>query len=363
MRRASFFLTAAGMFGLLGWVVSPHLGRVARETAAHPVSADPVIDCPEEVDAGEHEIYSTATGRFVVMNRGGRELVIDEVRTGCSCTGLERERDGQLFRVDEVRVPPGGTANLAIRRGVHGPVGIDIVTPVFFRTNDPASPERSVRLVIPRVTGGVEPSPRSVVCGAVAVGSEVRRAIDLTDQASPPRPIDRVTSSNPSRVRVRMIPPGPPGDTRGKGVARLEVAVDTRAAGAVDERVEVFLAGRPFPTVVPVTCTIVTPVELSPQTLFLPRQSEGGPLYTATCVCRSTQGKLIIPRVTSCPPDVTVAGDSGNALPVRTLTVTWDPRRADPANTGPRVVRFNVEAGGVDHEVELKVYCRAPGVP
>lgn len=224
-------------------------------TAPPTVSPHPVLDCPEVLDVGEQDIYGQVAGRFTVRNRGGAVLVLNDIRTACACTGFEQERKDRFVRVDEVRLAPGQSTDLMIRHGVHGPVGVTIDTPIFFRTNDPVAPERVIRLLVPRVTGGVEAFPRSIVCGSLLTGQTGRHLVDVTDEAPASRQIERVVSSNPERVQVRVLPPEPQvaPEVRGKPVARLEVTVHGQEGGPIEERVEVHLAGRPFPTVIPVS--------------------------------------------------------------------------------------------------------------
>ncbi len=332
MRYASLVLAALGAAGLVWFAARP---RPSPPTppAIPPAEVGPVLDCPEVVDAGEWEIHSLAVGRFELRNAGGQELVIDRIRTSCTCTGFELEQDGKFVRSKELRVPPGGSAALAIRTSVHGPVGAPIDTTVSFCTNDPAAPERVVRLVVPRVTGGVEPTPRSVVFGTLPVGAVARQVVDVFDDAVDARAVERVASSDPAKASVRLLPPDDAAAGAGrKPVARLEVVGATATAGVIDTGVEVYLAGRAFPTIIPVTGTVAAAVELSPRAVVVPRNVGGELVYTAYCICRSTAGDAISPEVVSCPPDIRV--DVGGDGAVRILAVAWDRAKADPEKRG-----------------------------
>jgi hypothetical protein len=55
----------------------------------------PKIEYPRNLDLGEHAVGDQAVVRFVISNRGGERLVLDNIRTNCSCTGMERESGGQ----------------------------------------------------------------------------------------------------------------------------------------------------------------------------------------------------------------------------------------------------------------------------
>jgi hypothetical protein len=363
MRRRLVVLAGVVALGLGGYLVAGGAARLSPAPAPNP---DPVLDCPEVVDVGEHEIHSLAVGRFTVTNRGGAELVLDNVRTSCACSGLEQERGDRFVRVTELRVPPGESVGLVIRRAVGGAVGVSLDSPVYFRTNDPAAPERALRLVVSRVKGGVEATPRSVAFGSVPVGKVVREVVDVTDEWPDARALDRVVSSAPGRVRVRQLPPepSPDGTGRGRPLARLEITVDTRSPAAVDDRVEVYVAGRSFPTVVPVSGKVTAAVEVSPATVLLPRKSDSGPLYEATCLCRSTEGKPLTLRVESAPPDVRVeTPEPDGSPPVRSVVVRWDPSHPAGGAAGRRVVRLVAGAAGAEVPVEITILCEPTGAP
>src|SRR5437773_2695342 len=100
MRCRPLVIALAGIvaLGLGGYLA---VKGTARLTPAPALSPDPVLDCPDVVDVGEHELYSLAVGRFTVANRGGRELILNNIRTSCACSGLDQEKDGRFVRVTE----------------------------------------------------------------------------------------------------------------------------------------------------------------------------------------------------------------------------------------------------------------------
>jgi hypothetical protein len=167
------------------------------------VSRDPVIDCPDAVDAGDQEVYSLAVARFRVANRGGKELLLNNIRTSCACTGFERELEGRLVRVGEVRVPSGQGVEITVRQAVNGPAGGSIRNAIYFSTNDPAVPEGRIILVVPRVRCGIDVHPWSIVCGTILAGTPVHHIVEVTDESPNPHQIERVVSSSPDRVSIR----------------------------------------------------------------------------------------------------------------------------------------------------------------
>jgi hypothetical protein len=131
---------------------------------------DRVIDYPPTIELGKHELGDQVVKHFTIANRGGGELVIDQIRTNCSCFGLEREQDGRYLRMESVRLPAGEQADLVVRVSVRGvPIGYALHNEVEFRTNDPTHPVGRIDVVASRVSGGVSTVPPSVVFGTVAV--------------------------------------------------------------------------------------------------------------------------------------------------------------------------------------------------
>jgi hypothetical protein len=325
------------------------------------VSLNPVVAYPAKLDLGEHEIGDLAVSRFTIANRGNGELVIDQIRTNCSCTGMEREQDNEFVQVKSLRLRGGEQANLVMRVSVRGvPVGAEMLNVVEFQTNDPSQPTGRIEAIVRRVSGGVVASPESVVFGTVPVGATVRKLIDIRDNALLPRLIERVTSTMPERVTVRLQPvrdgpreANPPPE--GAVVARLEVNVETAAPGEVDAVVQVYLAGEARTRdAVTVVGRVAAPIEISPGLLILPRASSSGPVYSATCICRSTAGEPLVVIVDSVPPGLTADVLAQDCPKLRSVRVTWDPSQGKvPTGRERQVIRLRAKAG--DNEVVLEL--------
>src|SRR5262245_37824553 len=104
----------------LVWIAGPLLfagiayvaatGQIRRLWSPEP--ADPMIEYPASLDLGEHEVGDQVIFSYAIINRGGRELVIEQVRSNCSCTGMERVESGQYSRVDSLHLKPGEMLNV-----------------------------------------------------------------------------------------------------------------------------------------------------------------------------------------------------------------------------------------------------------
>lgn len=78
---------AALLFFLLSWQASRYW---------HTTDG-PAIEYTKDLNLGAREVGEEVTGIITVFNRGGKDLIMDEVHTSCSCSGLhftQGERQG-----------------------------------------------------------------------------------------------------------------------------------------------------------------------------------------------------------------------------------------------------------------------------
>lgn len=359
------------------WLLAPLLvGIVAYFLTAVPqwrswlgfAEAFPTIDYPAELDLGDREVGEIAVARYTIANRGRRELVIDGIRTNCSCTGMEREQEGKFIRVESLRIQAGDQAELVIRVSVGGvPLGAQMLNVVEFQTNDPAHPQGRIEALVRRVSGGVFTVPESVVAGTMVVGSEVRHVVEVRDTSLRPRVVGEVRSITPDRVSVRLLPEKDrPKETfqhpEGAVIGVLEVTVATDKPGSIQGAIAITLQGetRP-PHNVSVVGRVAAPIEVSPTLLLLPRTSSSGPVYTATCICRSHNGKPLFVEVDSVPPGLRVELLETNGPCMRIIQVTADKEHNFVTGSGRRAVRLSAKAGEDEAVLEVEVLVQSPG--
>src|SRR2546423_1721757 len=87
-----------GLFGITATVVISLCLSLARS---------PEVVYPDELDLGVREFGTEAVAYFQISNRGGTDLEVFGFATSCSCAGVEAKTDGQLKRVNSLRVAPG----------------------------------------------------------------------------------------------------------------------------------------------------------------------------------------------------------------------------------------------------------------
>src|SRR5438552_3026924 len=101
--------TTVGIPVLLGATVYLLATVVRWGTTNPPTPPSAIAKFPQIIDLGAREIGDVAIGRFSLANVGACGLVVDKIRTNCSCAGLEREANGEFTRVDHLQIPPGET--------------------------------------------------------------------------------------------------------------------------------------------------------------------------------------------------------------------------------------------------------------
>jgi hypothetical protein len=357
------------------WVVVPILiGIVSYEIASNSYArrwvtraiGGPVLECPQVIDLGEQETGQDAIARLTVANRGGKDLLIDQVRSDCSCSGLERDDGGEVSAVQELRLSPGEESQLRVRVSVRGNYGTSLRTAISFHTNDPSNPDQRIEVFIPKVVGGMLTVPRFVSLGSILQGSTPHQLIEVRDESPAPRVVDHVSSSDPESISVRWLPAPATEEARTTTgtstlIGRIEVTLKTRGPGEVNGAVNIHLrdGGRP-PTSVPVVGRVLPPIEISPSTLLLPRTSIAGNVFQASCLCRSNE-KLPFTLIVEPRNDGLVA----RVIPVdgnphtQSLVVEWDPTADGKMSVSEsRVVRLKAKVGDREIPMDLPVTCQ-----
>jgi hypothetical protein len=112
---------------------------------------------------------------------------------------------------------------------------------------------------------------------------------------------------------------------------------------------------------VPVSGEVVGPLEVLPTLLVLPRASEAGPLYYASCLCRSTEDKPFTLTVDSLPEGLKARIDPGEAPNTYLVRVEWGVKEGTRTETTRKVVRLRAKVGTLESTLEIPVLCRGSG--
>ena len=327
-----------------------------------PRTPVPAIDCPDVVDLGDGDLGEIAVKRLTITNTGDSELLISKVRSSCSCSGLELDGGSHALSFTEVSIAPGEAKKFVVRLSVRGNPGESVRQSVHFETNDPARPAVEFDVVVPRVRG-ISCSPTSVVAGAVPVGKTVRHRVSLREYATAGLKLERVECDPKSSVQVQSLThTDTTAETGWHDVSQFEVCVTANESGPINTMVTLHLKrdNTSLTFALPVSANAVRPVEVSPKTLRLPRSSDDGPVYTAECFCRCTEGSFSSLEVASADSGLRAEVLAGSAdSPVRLVRVTYDPTYTTQ-HAGARKVRLKATTTDGVFPIEIDVDCPQP---
>ena len=361
--RINRFTFAMAVLALVG--ISLHIfgdqGYTFLNRSDDTISAGaPILDCPAVVNVGPVEYGTVIEANFSVANRGGSELVLNEFRSGCTCESIEVKRGDSFVRVGEVRLKPNESAYMRLVMSISERARKSMSSPIYFRTNVPDRPEARLVVDVPVILAGLSAVPRSVTFGEVAVGSDSPHLVQLFDARTVRRRISEVRSSDPERVRAKLLPlkAGVAGlDEAGRGVlvGMLEVTVDTASPGRVSCDVTVYFEEPDVPPeTIPVAGRVVAPVEVYPPILHLPRSTSNGFVYSGSCLCRntSTSGDMAL-KVTQSPKGVSVKVAEAASGGFWKIQVELTEEYGTPDTPRDLTVKLLATLGERQHEVDI----------
>jgi hypothetical protein len=337
-----------------------HSGTEAiRQRWAVAISRPPAVEYPTVIELGERTASESVVSRFEIRNRGGQELLLDQVRASCSCSTFEREVDGTFEPVQELRVPPGESVELALRLNARTLGAGTFQKTVSFLTNDPTHPEGQITLVFTTRTGGVQVRPGAVAFGTVPIGREARRTVEVSDPDLTPQTVARVTSADPDRVAVRWVPAGSAERSESAPLlGRLELTANTARPSLLDTAITVaFTDPKIEPLTVRVTGRVAPRVQFSPEAPLLPVSSGDGPVYAVTCAVRCQDNRPIGLELESASPGLSAELPTGPDAPVRAVQIRWQPGPGDGPGVTRKTVRLRVKMGAELETVEIPVTC------
>jgi hypothetical protein len=348
-------ITALALVLLL--TISLRTGAGGRESRSN---AAPKIEFPAQVDAGDQESAKIFLCPLAIANRGTAQLEIHDIRTDCTCSGLGRVKNGEFLRLENLALEPGQHADLAIRAVVKGTNGSSARHIIQFRTNDPLHRQAEIEMVVPRIQAGFVLSPSSVVFGSIPPTPVARVQVEVYDDRDQARQIDRVTSSRPDQFSAQLLP-GPPDRSGIKDagrvlVGRIEVVSCANKPGPFSGEVLIHRTGSPDgPDRLPVFGSVVLDAMVRPASLVLPRQSGSGPLYYATCLCKSTNGCALSLAAERVPQDIDVRLEpvAGNRCE-QLVRIEWK-RAQRPRSPGVRFVGLKARTGNSETRLDIRI--------
>lgn len=221
---------------------------------------------------GTIENGATLAHTFSFSNRGGTDLTVDKLRTGCGCTAtVEAERF----------IPPGGAGKILVECDTSAMFGQQRRT-VSVYSNDP---ERSVTLLrlVGEVVAAAAVVPAPVDVGRIHRGQRALRDVRLY-MSDGPAGVD-VVPAEAAPFDVFLEP------TRESGCAAVRFVTAADAPlGPFSIRLRVYGAtGNELLREVTVTGEVAPDLEVSPVSIKLPRNASGAHLLVDNRGTRSTR--------------------------------------------------------------------------
>jgi hypothetical protein len=320
------------------------------------------LEFPAHVDAGEQESARIFLCPLSIANRGTAPLELSDIQTDCTCSGLGRVKTGEFLRLQNLVLGPGEAADLAIRAVVKGINGSPARHLIQFRTNDPLHPQAEIEMVVPRIKAGFILSPGSVMFGSIPPTPGPSAIVDVYDDRAPARKIDRVTSSRPDQFSARLLSESRHGAAAAKDagrvlVGRIEVASCSHKPGPFSGEVLIQRTGSPDgPDRLPVFGSVVLDAMVRPSSLVLPRHSGSGPLFYATCLCSSTNGRELSLATDRVPEDINVQFQPvpGNRCE-QLVRIEWQRATRPPRSRGVRFVGLRAKTGASETRLDIRI--------
>jgi hypothetical protein len=312
----------------------------------------PELKHPPFLELAPEDFGATAVARLVVSNDGGSELVVGPFQTSCSCAGVELEEGGKFRRIDQLRIPARTQAELVVRIGVGVKPGTSQRVHIAFASNDPARPESSFVVTIPRVLGGVYTVSAAAIFGEVNQGAGDVQTVLIYDNGVQSRQIGGVQISHPERFELELVAPKPGIDepqvheTAGRMIAVAKIRPKPGWVGPLDGYFELAVSGENrSPDRVDVIGQVSGSLECRPDALLLPRFVVGKEEYQGELLISRRDGKAISTVTFDEPPEgvkATVVLDPSDALQAK-IVVSCDGTALITTKTVR--LRFHVQAG------------------
>jgi hypothetical protein len=322
----------------------------------------PILECPRNLDLGEKKRGEIAIGHFQVKNVGKDVLYLDEFQTSCSCAGVEQEIDGKRLRIKTLSLAPAQEAQLSVRLGVGVRPGQSQRVQVFFATNDPDHPKWLMEVLVSRVKGGCFADPSAAIFGSLSPGEKSTRIIDLYDNGTPGRRIEKIYATHPEHFTIVLLPLSEKDKQRvhptaGKLFARIQVTSHTERPGRCDGELQVFVSNETYIERIPVIGEIVGAAECRPATLVLPRRAGNRWVRSGQVLILSRRQESVEVVVDSVPPDiiadVRVVPDHPEQ---RLLQIEWRPtEKSNRQSPSEERIRLRVRCDGQDSKLEVPI--------
>lgn len=165
-----------------------------------PSEQGPALEVVSSIRWERVEVMGTAYADVEFRNSGTDWLVIDSIRSGCDCSGLQTTVKGDVVKIEEMRIAPGESKFAQVKFQARGPAGSALSQVIAYRTNEaiPENRERTLVLDIGFVGGGLTGLPTQIDFGVLKPGEVSERKFEIVDDSGAERHVVGVLSCHDS---------------------------------------------------------------------------------------------------------------------------------------------------------------------
>lgn len=313
---------------------------------------------PEELIIAEAEAWVYVSMPFSLTNSGNEQLNITSIESGCSCLGIEIDREGKRCRIDSLSIPPKETVPVYVCLQPRVNDGESTGVVVRFLSNDNVKPIQDLKVIISKVTGGVFAEPMVLQFGKVPVGKTESLEVQITDRSLNPRIIEQCSITSElfiiDKLEVNHLDIIDQSKKRvSTRIGKAKVSLRCDQPGSYTESIQVHLKGtnRP-PLVIPVYAIVVDAVEVIPKRMVLPRRTDDGDSYAANLRVISTdQTPITSYHLAQCSFASVKASLESDKPSELLLSITVDPTKYVTGST----IQGHVVLDGKNHEFNIPV--------
>jgi hypothetical protein len=352
MRRRSVILAALFLtFAGAGYWVSVYV-----------LQSSPRVEAPAVVNLGRHTLGQQVVVGFPVRNLGRQPLRLSRFETSCGCLSLDQKNMGRISADDELIVAPFDELEIRATLSTRGLAGGNIRDTVRFRTNDPVRGIVLVELVAELESEPIVAIPTQLSIPDAVVGTNISRTITLrVAQGHEGFRLRSIKNPLPEIIKsIKTIPLNRQAAAGGSAsrhtqdvyevVLTLQAPADAINSGGILE-----IVGEDDKKLkVPISINVVSPIRLIPSVLYLPRQSESGPVFQAACLCKASGTEIIKITALDIPKGFHFQGDrKSQASGQVVFKVSCLPEAL--TSGGDHILRFQIDHSQGTEVIELAV--------
>ncbi|MBL8824092.1 MAG: hypothetical protein JNJ77_16015 [Planctomycetia bacterium] len=286
------------LFPIIIFVLSRFRAYTVESTA-------PKLSLVDVVNLGERDLGEKIVSPLTITNNGNSDLVLDDQRSSCACSGLCVKENNVLSLLEKAVVDAGSSRTFYIQVTATGLSGQPRQHILDLRTNDPQFPRKQIQVSISKIRAGPYTQPSSLLFGKVNKGEKISKTIEVRHPDSKTLRLQQAVS-NDRRITVRLLPTVEKAnkdiDPRNDHLSGLiEVSIDTSTAGEINSIVQLLFTEKPTGELnLPVHGIIQEEIVAFPTVILLPKTTESGLQYKATVRLSASDGSLFfVSKVTS----------------------------------------------------------------